>query len=91
MLVPSTSLAKIRASNYRKIYVKYIRQVLCILVSREVEVLHFYLLLYLLFQPRVEKKCALRVRSPPGFSNETLFGELVFLSFLYLSLKMEIH
>lgn len=34
---------------------------------------------------KVEKKCALRVRSPPGFSNETFFGGLVFMSFFIFS------
>lgn len=81
LLVPCSSLAKKSASYYRRIYVTNIRQVLYIVVLREIEALHFYLLLYLLFQPRVENKCALRVCSPPGFSNETLFGGLVLLSF----------
>lgn len=57
--------------------------------------LHLYLLLYLMLQPRVEKKCAMWVRNPPRSSNEILLWGLVFLLFFgiffYLPLKEEIN
>lgn len=86
--VSCSSLAQTSASNYRKVYVTYIShgRVLYSVVLRggRVQVLHLYLLLYLMLQPRVEKKCAMWVRNLPRSSSEILLWGLVFLLFFVL-------
>lgn len=85
-LVSCTSSAQTSASNYRKlcdIHESRLGFGHCGFNGDQAQGLN--LLPYLLLQPRVEKKCAVWVYNPPGFSDETSLVWFGFFHFLLLA------